>query len=772
MRFTIGRRLGAVRTLLLVLASATVAACGGGGGGSSTPAGAFTLAAGSATFSVLRNSPLPASQSVALTVTGDNVTFVGAAYENGQGQPGWLGIDITGSGRNYSLVVRVLDTSLPAGDYSSTFSVGTADSAGNVLQKRTFTVNYTVTPGIELAATPAQASFIFGDTRSTETLGLAVQAPGRQWTLSANAAWLTVPGGAQSGNASVQLTVDAGSLAPGNYLATVTATNSSNAADTASAVVSVTVIPASLDVVQDDVLLGGADGRSDVLRQDVSFSVATGNGTHPYTVSLQTDDGGDWLSVDSAAGTVGSAGRSVAVSASRDGLAGGTRTAQLRVSVDVKGTVFTEVLPVTFNTEASRLVTTAAGVGLSSAPGRAVLTRGVKVLSSLGLDDVPWTAASNQSWLAVTPSGVTGGEVVLTADPAGLAPGATYFANVTVSSPDPRVENEQEIRVGLHVAAAAPVSATVEAATAFLAASPVEPLVATSDGAGRSVQLRDVNTGALLRTLDDVAAQAGAVAFSGDGRMLFVHDVINQEVVAVSPLTGQVLARFDATSAVPGGSVGRALAYLRPAGYPMLVTPGSRVFDVATGEEWSDPDFGIAGSAVSLAVSPDQSLVVPDFGAVKRLERSALNGGSLVVSDGVGLSTPQGRAGEACVAAAGDRAYTASGFPYDFPATDLATGAVVQRLPGSAYPNAIQCVWNGLVVGGIDGFYDATDIWVYDGPTGVSLAQLSSSTASGNRSLVDRGLAVSADGTRLVSVALESGAAAARLYFQNLPSAP
>jgi hypothetical protein len=205
----------------------------------------------------------------------------------------------------------------------------------------------------------------------------------------------------------------------------------------------------------------------------------------------------------------------------------------------------------------------------------------------------------------------------------------------------------------------------------------------------------------------------------------------------------------------------------------MLVTPGSRIYDLVTGTSRVDPAFGIASSAVSLAVSPDQALVIPDFGAVKRLERSALYGGQLRVSDAAGFTTAQGRAGEACISAAGDRIYTASGSPYEFPASSVATGEVVQRLPASNYPNSIQCVWNGLVVGGIDGFYAEHDVWVYDGPSGTNLGQFSSTGASGAyRSLIDRGLAVSADGTRIVAAARPNGQAVSQLYFRSLPAPP
>jgi hypothetical protein len=57
------------------------------------------------------------------------------------------------------------------------------------------------------------------------------------------------------------------------------------------------------------------------------------------------------------------------------------------------------------------------------------------------------------------------------------------------------------------------------------------------------------------------------------------------------------------------------------------------------------------------------------------------------------VTTTEGVEGQACVSAAGDRIYTASGAPYDFPATSLSTGQVIQTLPGTNYPDSMQCVW-------------------------------------------------------------------------------
>ncbi len=149
---------GKMRSMYVVgmaCASLFLSACGGGGGGggsssssgggSGPAAGEFTLSTNSAAFTAAENGALPAASSVALDITGANVAVVGAAYTGGQTQPSWLGINITGSGTSYSLVVTILSTGLQPGQYTSTFSVGTANSSGAILRSRTFTVNYTVT---------------------------------------------------------------------------------------------------------------------------------------------------------------------------------------------------------------------------------------------------------------------------------------------------------------------------------------------------------------------------------------------------------------------------------------------------------------------------------------------------------------------------------------------------------------------------------------------------------------------------------------------------
>jgi hypothetical protein len=220
---------------------------------------------------------------------------------------------------------------------------------------------------------------------------------------------------------------------------------------------------------------------------------------------------------------------------------------------------------------------------------------------------------------------------------------------------------------------------------------------------------------------------------------------------------------------------------MHPAGYAMLITAAGRAYDLASGTQFQDNTFMWSSEPFGFSTSPDQSLVASQTGVAHRISRSALHGGTLVTQSDV-VTPPPGTVenpsnGQSCFSITGDRIYTASGAPYSFPATSVATSLVIQTLIATNYPDSVQCVWNGLVVGGIDGYYNPYDVYVYVGATGFLLQELSSSgTSAGSyRDLASRGLAVSADGTMLVSAwtGLIGGTTpASGVYFQPLPAPP
>src|SRR5262249_15074068 len=156
------------------------------------------------------------------------------------------------------------------------------------------------------------------------------------------------------------------------------------------------------------------------------------------------------------------------------------------------------------------------------------------------------------SWLSVTSSGLTGGTLVLTANPAGLQADQEYIAHVTISSSDGSVLNTQSVRVGLWVGSADPGDATISGTFLHIAANPVEPYVYAVDGAS-NVLVYQVYSGALVRTLTTSLAATGEITVSSDGTQLFVSDTTNLEVVAIDPTSGAAIRHFPWGSSYSGG---------------------------------------------------------------------------------------------------------------------------------------------------------------------------------------------------------------------------
>jgi hypothetical protein len=640
-----------------------------------------------------------------------------------------------------------------------------------VLQSRSITVNYSVTAVVQISAQPQTYNFVYGDVLTTATHAIPVVADNRQWRVTSDSDWLQVPGAVQNNSTTVNGAIDVSALEPGQHQARITVTNTTNAQDTAMTTVTVNVQAPTFSVTQDSILIGGDDGLSSA-PQNLSFQLSTGSATHPYAVELSTDSGGNWLHTSATNGLVGATGVTVHLSSQRGNLTGGTYTGQVRVTATVRNLVFTEVRPVTLNIEANRIVVGAAGVALSSSPSpaRSVLTRDVTVFSSIDRSDVAWEASSDQSWLTVTSSGITGGAITLTANPVGLAADTTHFATVTVTSTDPTVENSETIRVGLHVNSAAPTDLSNSLTGQYLATSPVEPIVFVNDG-GADVTGYDVYTGAVVRNFTGVVAGAGAMVVSDDGSHLYIYDRTNLRVTEVDATSGAFVRHYDSSALFGTTPYGGGLTFFRPSGHPILITPSSRMYDVMTNTEYDSQSFTAPLFSMSLDPSVDSRYVATDFGNVYRFNRSALSGGRLDVSLLFGASTAQGRAGQACISADRTLIYTASGAPYEFPGTSFATHQIAQVLPGTNYPNSILCLWNGVVIGGVDGYYADADIWIYNGPTGQELARRSSSSSPNYRSLVDRGMAASGDATRLVTLAIPVSATG-EVRFQSIPGVP
>lgn len=765
-----------------------LAACGGGGGGGggnpnppSSP-GSFTLSGTTASFSSISGLSAPAEKTFTLTVTGTKVAAVGAGYANGQTPAGWLNVNITGSGNNYTLHVGIQAGVANVGTNTASFTVGTGDVNGNILKTQVFTVTYVLDPHLEANASSAVHNFQFGDAVQTATVPVTVTAPGRQWKITSSSSWLVVPSANQTGNGTVNATIDITGVPPASYAATIRVANAAEPNDYRELTVELFIAPASFTVSENSVDFGGETGTEPLDGVPVHFSLNTGQGLHPFTASVTTDSGGDWLTLDHTSGTVGSAGGTVTLNVNPAQITGGTYTGELTLSTTVYGTVFTEVRPVTLNIEASKLVVSAYGVGLSRVAGRSVLTRTLKVFNGNHATDTPWTATSDSPWLSVTASGVTGGDLVLTANPTGLANDDTHIANVTISSSDPRVENTQAVRVGLYLSDTAPVTAPMPNTVASSgAANPVEPLFALLIQG--DVHIYNAYTSAELRVLPGLATlvnnpsraeRAPRMAFSEDGRTLFVQDLGNERITQVDHLNGTVIRHYAAPVEI-NDYPGSALGLLHPNGSPILVTNDFRFYDLENGAQiFPVQQYDIVYGFESLAASPDQSLLLVQSGNGFRITRSALHGGETTVEGQAVASQAQSADRDSCFDATGQFVYTAAVTPYGFAVTPVDTYVPVGRLDADYFPSTVKCVWNGLIVGGSSSSSVEDDIRVYYGPTGASLGVLNSNADPYymSRSLQARGLSVLGDGTRVLAVYEATSGSNPGASMQTLPPPP
>ncbi|MFC3114139.1 hypothetical protein ACFODX_01130 [Cellvibrio fontiphilus] len=724
------------------------------------------------------------------------VPFTGDAQTNwiaSTDLPGASIYNAEGSGSG-SIEYRLNPSWLSEGTYTGRISLVDKNDFANIAHHN---MKITVEAPIqfsELAKTRAQElqanPIVYGSDSMQRTLELPFTAGDHaQWTSISNAHWLSTSNVVGTGSGTLQLQINAAGLPIGTYPAELRLEDYLNPQNQVSLNLTLVVAPPTLTVTSENLLLGGSDGLASP-QATLGFAIDTGVNGYDYSVAAQTEANGDWLTIATGSGP-GTANNSGIVTgagvnlnlAPLASLAAGTHRANLALRVEVGDQVLTRSVAVTLNKEASRLVASNLGVAFTAAPSRSLLTRKLKINSSIGRNDIPWSAVSNQSWLSVTSSGLTGGQLVLTANK-GALPVGTHIAEVRVSSSDTNVQNQEVIRVGLTVLDVDPTDVNINLVSALtltdalagtgrfgIVASPVEPWVYV--GLGNQISVYNQFSGALVRSFVPAVGSVASMAISQDGTKLYVHDPVNLKVVELYAETGGVLNRFNVVASEWSSShVSLMPGYFRPNGRPLLFMSGTRIFDLTTGEQVT-VEGGYDSYFYSTSTNQNPNWVAGHDGSLIEYFYSALGGGNGKLTGTVksSVSYAQGRAGQACVDAAGTRVYTASGAPYEFSGVGIVSQTLEQTLPGTAYPNSIVCGWNGILVGGAGAYYNAQDIFVYNTVTGQNLGNYSSSTENSYRSLLDRGVALSGDNRR-VSALSYSDSTKLLLRIFDVPAIP
>lgn len=425
---------------------------------------------------------------------------------------------------------------------------------------------------------------------------------------------------------------------------------------------------------------------------------------------------------------------------------------------------------------AARLFLPTNGVALSQFPSYNRLSRSVPVNLTVSHSAVSWIATSNQSWLTVTPSGMTGQLITLTATPGTLSQNTAHIGLVTVTTSDlgPAPVTAM-IRVSLWIGPTDPQMVTFTQQTAALAANPVEPWVYVSPGnpaiSSPSIEVFNVYTGALVATFNQVAPTVGHMVVSPDGYRLFAVDTTNYTIIELNASTGAVIASFALDGPIASDF---SFAYARPNGAATLFAPGEPAIEVATGASISTPiSIGIPLYDPFIAVTADGSrLAIVERGIdPATLYPFNVSGtrGQLMITARKAKTTKAGGCQALAFSSDGSQLYLAcTESPYGFDVYDWTTRQQIQTL--SAVPNPNNAIFDSLgdFVGGVTGFDQTDDVFVFD-TQGDLLGALPTTTFSYSQGQGSNLLVTSGDSIRVVAATTPSDYTSQTLIFRNLP---
>ncbi len=647
--------------------------------------------------------------------------------------------------------VAVDPTGLAPGAYAGTISISRAGGGGDA---RAVGVQLTVeAPALRASASSLSFSGVNGaDLGSLDVeVGLTNGAPAT-WTAAPSASWIVLDktSGTTPEPIAVRADPSQGPLASGAYTGTITF-SASFGGEVLTAVVGVdmALTRPTLSVSPSVLVLGGPTGR-DLGGQEVQLGLDTGGQAHPWTASPSQG----WMLLDASSGQVSGSPSAIAVGIDRTGMVGGTYAGSLGFSATVNGDLVTASIPVTLNLDAHRLLASYTGVAFASMPGLASTTRTLRLRDNLGLA-TPWTASSSQAWLSATSSGTAPGDLVLGADPAGLAADTVHYATVTVSSTDPSVAGTEIIQVGFWVGSTAPPASTaLNIEYSSLAVDPIRPYAYVHQG-GTDITVYNVHTTQIVTTIPAVAAGLGKMTVAMDGSTLFAVDDTNFQIVPMD-----LSSRTKGTPWGVGSPVPAYLAYSRTNGRGLIVVGNACIYDAGTGASYGFAAGGSPGSYWNWPVSASLAGNVYSHDAmVHTLDYTSAGGGTVLRGPTQYPNVTMWNSQDYAFDNPGTRMYMAVGAPYDFYVVDTTTSStslpLVQTLPGDAYPNNVEVARDGRIFAGIAGyttkFGPRENAWIF-APGGAKLASFLVSSSGP----LDRQLRVSGDGLRMVTIAAGS----------------
>ena len=571
------------------------------------------------------------------------------------------------------------------------------------------------------------------------------------WSASSGAGWLSAAPASGTTPASTVLTVDpgVGKLASGSHATSVTL----RAAGLADAVLPVRLelVRPTLQASANSLTLGGTYGRDFTSTASLVLGLNTLTNSWPWQMSARPA----WATASAAVGTVGQAGATTVFTAVPAGAPVGFSTQRISIAAQVNGDAVATDIALNINKDRHKLIPAQTGVALSGTPGWTRLTRTVAVSDNFGTFG-GMSATSNQPWLV---AGVSGANLLLTADPSQLATDSLSIATVTITPLQADVTAPETIRVALWKGTLSPLAnVTLPAAYTRVVTDPIRPYAYVHNGSA-AIDVYNLYSGERVATIGGFSTTLGDMATSANGDTLLLHDIGHNRITRVDLATRAISGNTELDAAT-GANL--RLKVIRPNGVELLVLSDGTVYATDTWRRL--PSLPLTAGALGASGDGKRVLQQSEGDAVVQqttvtVDYAELASGTLFAAQlpkashaGVGTL---GR--DIAVSADGAAIYSASSTPERCMVLNpLDLGVLAYLAAGGGAPNNVEVDADGRVIcGAARRAGSGSDVWIYSA-SGVLAAQ--KTLAAAGRALQPRQLAVSGDGRLLIGITDDSAA--------------
>jgi uncharacterized protein (TIGR03437 family) len=302
-------------------------------------AGTLSVSTNTLGFTYIPGGSTPVAQTVQVSGSGSALNFTVAA-NSGTAGVNWLSVTPTSGTTPGTLSVSVNPTGLAAGTYGGSVVVTAPNASGS---PQTIQVTLAVNAGTITASPSPAAGLTFtqgaGGISPAQTITLSSTPVSVSFTASATTAgnsgnWLIVTPSSGNTTGTVQVSVNAASLAVGTYTGAVTITASGASGSPITYAVTLNVVspititatPAKLSFAA---LLNATAPAAQSVQVGATGPTGAAVAAFPFTTAVTTTAGGTWLSVTPTSGTDPG---SISVSVSTVGLAAGAYTGTVTIS--------------------------------------------------------------------------------------------------------------------------------------------------------------------------------------------------------------------------------------------------------------------------------------------------------------------------------------------------------------------------------------------------------------------------------------------------------